>query len=123
MAADLNWYVKQKASRNNATECDLFLSVSSDKNKKAKAVYVTFYNQSWQQITESGYLVFAVRGNKVYFKEADPSCGYKLSHASANTDVLNVRIGANLHDALMRHRGPYIMFKDKELGLYYIELH
>ena len=119
--AELAWVTKTR--RKGTESADMLLGVSSiTKKKKTPMAYFTFYSSSFEKFTDTGYAVFAVKGNKIYFKSAEMNQGYKLSKASAKTNVMQVPISKNLHTALGQHTGSYVMFKDRELGLYYIEL-
>lgn len=119
--AELAWVTKTR--RKGTENADVLLGVSSvSRKRKTPMVYFTFYSNAFEKFTDTEYAVFAVKGNKIYFNSAEMNQGYKLSKASANTNVMQVPVNKNLHTALGQHTGSYVMFKDRELGLYYIEL-
>lgn len=119
--AELKWITKTRGR--GVPEADVLLGVSSDNRKNNEIIaYFTFYGDSYKKFTDTPYAVIAVKGNRVYFNSSQLSQGYKLSKNASNAHVMQIPISRSLHTALKQHTGSYILFKDKELGLYYIDL-
>ena len=63
---------KTLGKRNRGNNTSVFVSISK-KNKRSR---FTVYNKWHQTISKSGYVVIAVDGNRLYFKEASFKDGW-----------------------------------------------
>lgn len=82
----------------------------------AKRVNVRFARGVWRFIT-SDRLVYAILGNRVYFKE-DNERGYRLSSMGNNDENKVIKIQSA---ELWKMAGEYELRRDPELNLWYIE--
>lgn len=109
---------KTLGKRNRKKDASIFVSISPKKNKAR----FTFYNEWAQAISKSGYIVIAVSGNRMYFKEADETEGWFLSKTNyKNTRVASVQ-NQNIYNWIEDGGiGSYEFRFDDELELHYIE--
>jgi len=109
---------KSLGRRKSGKDTSIFVSIS----KKSNKARLTFYNKWAQAISKSGYIVIAVSGNRMYFKEADETEGWSLSKTNyENTKVIsaqNEKIYKWIENSGI---GSYQFKHDDELDLYYIE--
>lgn len=79
---------KSLGRRKSGKDTSIFVSIS----KKSNKARLTFYNKWAQAISKSGYIVIAVSGNRMYFKEADETEGWSLSKTNyENTKVISAQ--------------------------------
>ena len=104
--------------RKKGTDTSIFVSIS----KKSNKARLTFYNEWAQAISKSGYIVIAVSGNRMYFKEADETEGWFMSKTNyKNTKVASVQ-NQNIYNWIEDGGiGSYEFRFDDELELHYIE--
>lgn len=109
---------KSLGRRNRNKNASIFLSIS----KKCERARMTFYNKWDQTISKSGYVVIAVDGNRMYFKESTFRDGWLFTKTNyENTKYLSIKndiIYKWIDDGGI---GSYEFRYDDEVGLYYIE--
>lgn len=109
---------KTLGKRNRGNNASLLVSIS----KKSKRSRFTFYNEWHQTISKSGYVVIAVDGNRMYFKEASFQDGWFLSKTNYEgtkcLSINNDKIHKWIEDDGI---GTYEFKYDDEVKLYYIE--
>lgn len=104
---------------------DISITVNGKDKKKSVSLY--FRNGVENLITNgrTDYVVVAVLGNRLYFKKADPSEGYKICYQNRSDKSKRVQISGNVAPHLLRFaehsEGEYPLSYDNERNLHYIE--
>lgn len=111
-------FEKKKQFGKRSNNASIFVSLS-EKNQRAR---LTVYNKWSHTISKSGYVVIAVDGNRMYFKEASFRDGWFLT----KTNYENARCLCIKNDNIYKWIdddgfGSYEFRYDDELDLYYIE--
>jgi hypothetical protein len=77
---------------------------------------IVFYNDSEQKISHTDYMVCGVAQNRLYFREDYLQKGYKIQHPKRSATARIV-----LSHPLPEFEGMYILERDREKDLWYIE--
>lgn len=111
----MEWIVK-KHVRTRATMIKNDIVVRTIGQHGIKKTTISFYNNSHLKISQSLYIVCALSGNRLYFKQESMQNGYKLS-ASGNNVKRFVMPQAGEQFGV----GDYNLEFDVKMGLYYID--
>lgn len=120
---NLNW-LEKNGRLSPVSGADVLVSVSKKHGNGVGKLYLTFYNKSEKRITDTGYIVVAIRDNRIYLKSSDVSSGYTLSNSGTKgkTKLAQITIPEEDYYRIKRSSGSYILFEDIQLNLFYIEL-
>ena len=114
----MEWIEKEKSSNSHA-ERGVEVRVSTVRSKPKKATSFTFYNNAHLKVTKNEYIVCAMLGNRIYFKESNDLKGYKLSGKKNLKTISKVfRVGLLPE----KTNGCYLLEFDHKDGLYYVDL-
>ena len=114
MNNDLKFITKKKCTSN----ADVSISLVG---KKELATSIILRNNADRSISKTDYLVVAISGEKLYFKEAIAELGYKMScHSSKMTKAVSIK-DDELNDFALTHSGDYKLQFDREKNLFYID--
>ncbi len=110
---DLMWVCKKRQKG-----CDEDVSVRLNKSHKCVATAFTFRNKCHLQFTKNLLVVFAVKGNRIYFKQETGKYGYKLSETKGSVKPAFVfKSEIDLSEFI----GDYELKYDDDLCLSFIE--
>jgi hypothetical protein len=114
--SELMWLGKEK-HRCTSSVCDVTISKNKDA-KGRKRSSIRFRNSCFLRITKNNYVVIAMTGARIYFKQSNPTEGYSLSMASSDGKSKTIKMTRDLS----KHIGDYELFWDSEHELNYIDL-
>ena len=120
---ELNWIAKN--SRLNAAKgADVLVTVSTKHGNGVGKLYLNFYRGAEKRVSETGFIVIAIRDNRIYMKSSDMADGYTLAKSGTRgtAKIAQITIPEEDYFMIKRKVGSYILFKDNQLGLYYVEL-
>lgn len=109
-------FITKTTNRNSKQDISLSLI-----GKKKLSTSITFRNNVQRSITKTGYLVVAISGERLYFRESEPECGYKVSNSDSKSSVHTSITNEGLNDFSLTHAGDYPLQFDRELKLFYID--
>ena len=111
---NLVWNVRQRQGYNSK---DVTVTISKSKSHKNPYTVFTFRDNCHLKFTQNERAVFAVAGNRIYFKQEKEGIAYKLSERSKSFNTYELKATIDLQDFI----GDYDLQYDKELKLSYIE--
>lgn len=120
---ELNWI--EKSSRLNAAKgADVLVSVSKKHGNGVGKLYLNFYRGAEKRVSETGFIVIAIRDNRIYMKSSDMADGYTLAKSGTRgtTKIAQITIPEEDYFMIKHKVGSYIIFRDNLLGLCYVEL-
>ena len=122
LKVELNWIGKSRVRSQSAHD----VTFSFAKNNGTTRVVIRFSASTVNiKFRGANYLVFAISGNRVYFKESDPAHGYKLSNHGGNENVSRTMAVLNADLEQFVHKNPHIMGTnlkyDATQSLYYVD--
>ena len=104
------------------------VSIHSGNNKgDSTSANLVFRNACFHKISpNTGYVVYSVKGSRVYFKEASSREGFKLSKShKVEENNRYMTFKSTMHPALnewcLSNEGDYDLMWDKGYGLWYID--
>ena len=120
---NFQWITKSKAY--TLSSKDIVLTISKEgtaKNGTHRAARgcVYFHNKSGERISKTGYVMFGIDGNRLYFCEADKISGFKLTVQNSENCCAQAT-DKMLVDWISKHIGEYSLNQDSKSGLYYVE--
>lgn len=124
--SNIEWFSKKKCYGTRTSE-DIVLSlakggISTNGKIRPERVVVHFHNKSAERITSTGFVVFGIEGDYLYFREAESGEGFKIT-----TGLRNATIGTSqcqephFVEWARNRRSGYSLHKDENNGMYYIE--
>lgn len=114
----LNWFTKKTAGRGHNS--DVYVSVVGETAKDKKvAVAFSFSNEKIKAIG-GDFIAFAIDKNRIYFRSAEESEGYKLSK-SKDRSTTKATITNEQIMMFKAFAGDYELKRDNAIGFYYIE--
>lgn len=105
----LNW---QGRTSRRFSKCDVSVTLGADKK-----INITFRNDTWEIISSTGHAQVAVCKNRILFREANESEGYKFTR-SGNTPSRYIFVNSTADSEFI---GDYDLQYDDFLELYYID--
>lgn len=120
---ELNW-IEKNGRLGVAKGADVLVSVSKKHGNGVGKLYLNFYRGVEKRVSDTGFIVVAIRDNRIYMKSSNMADGYTLakSGTKGTTKIAQITIPEEDYFMIKRKVGSYILFKDNQLGLYYIEL-
>lgn len=115
MSKKLDWIIKQKY----ATKKDI--SFNRCVNKNREYVSLTMRNNVSKTIAPTGYVIFAIDGERVYFSEATEEIGYKLSDKGTSGSVSTQIYNDDFTKFIRYHAGDYNIEYDFKNKLYFVD--
>lgn len=112
-----NWIGKGNSTAGTVGSADVTITLSAETTKITKTNF-RFRNECFKKIAKSGYIVFAINNNKVYFNESTESRGFKLTNISKLGDKASFQCNG-LKEPIV---GNYDLEYDKVNKLYFIDL-
>lgn len=114
----LNFVTREKSS-GGSTPKNVEVSVTFI--KKGETISFSFSDTACRYLSNPSHIIAASNGNRIYFKAADKTTGFKMS-SSASTSRKASDISAKKLGVGTAWIGYYRLEYDKELGLFYIDL-
>lgn len=106
----IKWITKQSNKKADVT-------IKQGNSKGKSRANITFRNDVWKKITDTGYLKIGVDGNRVYFVQGLTSNDYKVT---IKGDCKNGYVQPYT-DLLKGFEGDYTLKRDAKTNLRYIE--
>lgn len=117
----LNFITKRKV-RASVNDLDVSIKVLTRKEpRRAASLQFIFRNNSFRAISETGYIVVAIEGTRLYFKGETKEFGFKLSQHSKETNRYCRIQDMSLTDWAQYKQGEYPLRFDREHHLFFIE--
>ena len=111
---NLIWVGKENTNRGNKAD----VTISMNKNGANKIqTHLRFRNNCFLRFTKNNYVVFAVTGARMYFKESNQKQGYQLTCKSKDGKSCSFKTGNDLSN----HIGDYELLWDSNAKLNYID--
>ena len=110
---EIRWLKKGKNSR--LCSNDVRVSLIG----KGKYATISFFNGSYERITEGDNIQLGICENRIYFRGSDKNCGNKVQYY-AKTVRVNFS-NDELIDFVKKHKAEYELEYDVENNLFYIE--
>lgn len=107
----MEWIGKSKSRGFGVKE----VSITMQKAKERKQTSFRFGNNCFLRISKSGYIVFALVGNRIYFKESTDKVGYRLT--ARTNEAVCFKTNVQLDNFV----GDYDLKWDSKERLNYIE--
>lgn len=104
--------------KNNTSKADVSISLYG---KKKMATSIILRNNVDRSISKTSFLVVAVSGDRLYFREATEEEGYKISCTSSKTSKTTSIVDDALNEFALTHAGDYPLQYDKTLKLFYVD--
>ena len=120
------WIIKQKNYNRDHGSDDILISIASagvskKGNKRGERVCIHFYNKSAKRVTQTGYLMFGIDGDRLYFCSTDSVSGYKVSSKAYQDTGVVQSSDSTLVEWAKTRRGSYTLHQDSKSELYYIQ--
>lgn len=123
---NIEWFSKKKCYGERTSE-DIVLSIakggiSPNGKVRPERVVVHFHNKSAERITKTGFVVFGIEGDWLYFREAESGEGFKITTSSHNSSIGTSQCqDPHFAEWARNRRSGYSLHKDAVDGMYYIE--
>ena len=119
------WITKKKSYLKESDDIVITLTaagVTKEGKPRERRVCIHFHNKSAQRITKTGYVMFGLDGDRLYFCEADNISGYKITMKEKYDNGTAQISDTTLMNWVAPRRGAYSLHQDARSGLYYIQV-
>ena len=117
----MEWVVKTYAKVDNSVPCDVVITSVADREKRFTAI--RFRRNSHKKITKNRHVIFAVDGTRLYFAEAEPIKGWKLSESGKyDKSVYYFKIDNKRLPIDKVEQGCYNLELDEDRMLWFIDV-
>lgn len=115
-------FITKKRTRTSEDDLDVSIKVTNSKEeRKRDYVQFAFKNNCFRAISDTGFVVVAIEGNRLYFKGETKELGFKLSKSTKETNRFTRIKDDNLTIWVKDRQGEYPLLFDKEHHLFFIE--
>lgn len=115
-------FITKKRTRTSEDDLDVSIKVTNSKEeRKRDSVQFTFRNNCFRAISETGFVVVAIEGTRLYFKGETKELGFKLTKSTKETNRFTRIKDIDLTKWVKDRQGEYPLLFDKEHHLFFIE--
>ena len=104
----------------NISDKDISITATNYRSER-NSFYIVFRNNSDKQIGHTGFISVAMSGERLYFKEADETFGYKVRKNNSKSSVMTRIKHTDLYEWAVTHSGDYMLKFDRTIALYYVD--
>ena len=113
-------FITKKRTRTGTNDLDISIKVVTARNK-GNYVQFAFRNNCAKAISDTGFVVVAIEGTRLYFKSETKELGFKLTKSTKATNQFTRIKDDNLAKWVKDRQGEYPLLFDKEHHLFFIE--
>lgn len=118
---ELNFITKKK-NRTGKNDLDVSVKITNSKEeRKRNYVQFAFRNNCFRAISETGFIVVAIEGTRLYFKGETKELGFKLTKSTKEANRFTRILDEDLTNWVKDRQGEYPLLFDKEHHLFFIE--
>lgn len=115
-------FITKKRTRTSENDLDVSIKITNSKEeRKRNYVQFAFRNNCAKAISETGYIVVAIEGTRLYFKGEAKELGFKLTKSTKESNRFTRILDEDLTKWAKEKQGEYPLSFDREHHLFFIE--
>lgn len=115
-------FITKKKNRTGKDDLDVSIKITNSKEeRKRNCVQFAFRNNCVKAISDTGFVVVAIEGTRLYFKGETKELGFKLTKSTKESNRFTRISDENLMKWVKDRQGEYPLLFDKDHHLFFIE--